>query len=80
MKNIIIAAYSSYFFYGFCVVRHWAIPIMAFFLFWLIIAETEELINDYKRSVKRGQRLNRKINRARRSVWTENNSQYLRAR
>ena len=61
MKNIIISALGAYIFYGFCEIRHFMIPIVVFFLFWAIVAEIDESISDFKRSVRKGQRLNRTI-------------------
>jgi hypothetical protein len=63
MKNMIIALMAAYIFYGFCVIRNPIIPVIAFVLFWVIIAEAEELVKDFRDSVKRGERLNRRINR-----------------
>lgn len=63
MKNIIISALSAYVFYGFCEVRHFMIPIMAFLLVWAVCAGIDEEIYDFQQSVMRGQRLNNKINR-----------------
>lgn len=64
MKNMIIALMAAYIFYGFCVIRNPIIPVIAFILFWLIIAEAEELVKDFQDSVKRGEQLNRRINHA----------------
>lgn len=61
MKNIIISALSAYIFYGFCEVSNVLIPVMAFLLVWFICAGIDEEITDFKRSVKRGQRLNNQI-------------------
>lgn len=61
MKNIIISALFAYIFYGFCEVRHLIILVVAFLLFLVIVMETDEIIADYKRTVRKGQRLNRKI-------------------
>lgn len=66
MKNIIIAALGAYIFYGFCVVRSIVIPFIAFGLFWVIVEGIDEEIADFKKSVKRGQELNKAIDRAKR--------------
>lgn len=63
MKNIIISALCAYIFYGFCEVKHLLIPVVAFLLFLTIVSEAEEVVVDYQRSVRNGQRLNRKIDR-----------------
>jgi len=57
MKNAIIAALGAYIFYGFCVVRHFIIPIIAFLLFWVIVEAIDEDIKDHRRMVRRGKRL-----------------------
>lgn len=64
MKNIIIAILGSYIFYGFCTIRNPAIPIIAFLIFFLLISEIDEQIEDFKRMVRRWDRINRRINRA----------------
>lgn len=61
MKNMIISALCTYIFYGFCEVRNFLIPVVVFLLFLTIFSEIDELITDYQRSVRNGQRLNRKI-------------------
>ena len=63
MKNMIISALCAYIFYGFCEVRHFMIPIVAFFLFLYIVSITDEVIKDYMNTVRKGQRLCRKIDR-----------------
>jgi xanthosine utilization system XapX-like protein len=77
MKNIIISVLASYIFYGFCTIRNPAIPIIAFLVFFLLISEIEEQINDFKRMVRRWNRVNKRINQAGRDRWTESNSRYL---
>ena len=64
MKNVIIAALGAYIFYGFCVVRHFIIPIVAFLLFWVMVEAIDEEIKDYVRRVRRGKRLNKIIDKA----------------
>ena len=61
MKNMIISALVTYIYYSFCVIRNLFIPVVAFFLFLVIIAEIDELIEDYQKTVRKGQRLNRII-------------------
>lgn len=63
MKNVIISALSAYVFYEFCEVKHFMIPILAFLLILVTCAGIDEEIYDFQESVKRGQRLNNKINR-----------------
>lgn len=63
MKNIIISALSAYIFYGFCDVKNLMIPVLAFVLVWVLCAETDEQVNDFMHSVKRGQKLNNRINK-----------------
>lgn len=64
MKNMIIAALGAYIFYGYCEVYRIPTAIVMFFLFWAISVEVEEIVTDYMRSMKRGKRLNGKINNA----------------
>jgi len=64
MKNAIIAVLGAYIFYGFCVVRHFIIPIVAFLLFWVMVEAIDEEIKDYVRRVRRGKRLNKIIENA----------------
>lgn len=64
MKNIIISLMGSYiFWFRFCEVKNPAIPVIVFFLCWGIAAEIEEQVNDFKKSLKRGEKLNDQINR-----------------
>ena len=67
MKNMIIAALSAYIFYSFCEIRNLLIPVTMFLLVWIACQETDEIIHDFQKSVKRGQRLQRKLKRAGRS-------------
>lgn len=64
MKNIIISVLASYIFYGFCTVRSLAIPVVTFLLVFLLLCEIDEQIEDFKRMVRRWDRINRRINRA----------------
>ena len=61
MKNAIIAALGTYIYYGFCVEKSIVIPIIVFFLFWALVEEIDEDIKDFKRKVKRGERLSKII-------------------
>ena len=61
MKNAIIAALGAYIFYGFCEVRHLIIPFIVFLLFWVVIEDIDESIRDFKRKVRRGERLSKII-------------------
>ena len=67
MKNAIIAALITYVFYtDFCVIKLWYLIPLMFLVFWGLIASVDELINDYKKQVRRGQRLQNKLRRAER--------------
>ena len=64
MKNIIIALLTTYIFYtDLCVVKLWYIVPFIFVVFWLVIAEIDEVIRDYQETVRRGRRLQRTIKR-----------------
>ena len=64
MKNIIIALLTTYIFYtDLCVVKLWYIVPLIFVVFWLVIAEADEVIRDYQETVRRGRRLQRTIKR-----------------
>lgn len=64
MKNMIISALGAYIFYGFCEIYRIPGAVAMFFLLWALAAEIEEIATDYMRSMKRGKRLNGKINNA----------------
>lgn len=67
MKNAIIAALTTYIFYtDFCVIKLWYLIPLMFLVFWGLIASVDELINDYQKQVRRGQRLQNKLRRAER--------------
>ena len=67
MKNAIIAALITYVFYtDFCVIKLWYLIPLMFLVFWGLIASFDELINDYQKQVRRGQRLQNKLRRAER--------------
>ena len=61
MKNVIISALGAYIFYSFSEVKNLAVPVLVFFLIMAIVFEIDELLDDFKRSVRRGQRLNKRI-------------------
>ena len=69
MKNMVIAMLLTYIFWTDCCVIHpmWALPIV-FGAFWAFIAEGEEILKDYSKSLKRGQYLTGKIRKMRRDV------------
>ena len=67
MKNMIIAALSAYIYYGFCEIKNLIIPVMMFLLVWVACQEIDEIIHDFRESVRRGQKLQRKIRGAGRS-------------
>lgn len=64
MKNLIIAILSTIIFYTqFCVIKMWYVmPVFALCV-WMIISETECVIEDYQSTVRSGKRLQRKIKR-----------------
>lgn len=62
MKNMIIAAMAAYIFYGFCEIRQPLIPVAVFLMIWWFIDAVEAEVNEFKQSVRRGERLNRRIN------------------
>ena len=67
MKNAIIAALITYVFYtDFCVIKLWYLIPLMFLVFWGLIASVDELVKDYQKQVRRGQRLQNKLRRAER--------------
>lgn len=67
MKNLIIAILATYVFYtDFCVVHLWYVIPFVFLVFWLVVAGIDELIQDYHKQVRRGQRLQMKLKQAER--------------
>lgn len=62
MKNVVISALCAYIYYDLCVVKYIWLAVVVFLLVWLTIAEAEETIKDFNGSVRRGQRLNKRIN------------------
>lgn len=63
MKNLIIASMGAYIFYGFCEMRRIPATIIMFLLIWIMFMDIDEQIADFKKSVRRGQRLNNNIDR-----------------
>lgn len=69
MKNAIIAAMATYIFWtDCCVIRPIAALPIIFLVFWLLIAEIDEQIRDYKRAKRKGERLARVIRRMEREA------------
>lgn len=67
MKNLIIAILATYVFYtDICVVHLWYVIPFMFLVFWLVVAGIDELIQDYHKQVRRGQRLQMKLKQAER--------------
>ena len=64
MKNLIISILSTIIFYTqFCVIKMPLVMPVFTLSVWMIIAEIDEIISDYKKSVKRGEKLQRSIRR-----------------
>lgn len=69
MKNIIIAAFTTYVFWtDFAEIHPLPVLPLIFVTFWLIIAGIDDLITDYMNTVRKGQRLQRKIRRLEKEV------------
>lgn len=66
MKNIIISSLLTYIFYSKCEIKLWYLIPAIFIVFWLIVAEVDEVYKDYKRTLKRGRLLQQSIRRAER--------------
>lgn len=68
MKNMIIAALMTYIFWtDICVIHPLpALPVL-FLTIWVLLASIDDMVADFKRSMMRGNRLNMRINRIRRS-------------
>lgn len=68
MKNVVIGILMTYIFYtDFCVIQ---IPIVipfVFFIFWILLEESEQVFSDYMQKIHRGRKLGRKIKKLRRS-------------
>ena len=69
MKNIIIALLTTYIFWtDFCVIHPLPVLPLMFVAFWLMIAWIDDLIDDYRQTIRRGQRLQRRIRKMEREV------------
>lgn len=69
MKNILLALLITYIFWtDICVIHPLPVLPLMFFAFWLIITEIDDLIDDYIKTVRRGQRLQHRIQRMEREV------------
>lgn len=69
MKNILIALLTTYIFWTDLAVIH-PLPMLplVFVCAWMVIAEVDEVFTDYKRRVRNGRRLQRRIKRMEREV------------
>lgn len=69
MKNILIAALITYIFWTDVAVIH-PLPVLPlmFVVFWLLIAGIDDLIDDYRKTIRRGQRLQRRIRKMEKEV------------
>lgn len=69
MKNLIISVLATFIFYTqFCEVKlPYVMPMLALMI-WGLLTEVDCYIEDYKRSVKRGEHLQRRIKRAGRGI------------
>lgn len=69
MKNMIIAALMTYIFWtDICVIHPLPVLPMIFATFWLMIAGIDDLMDDYRQTIRRGQRLQRRIRKMEREV------------
>lgn len=69
MKNLIIAILATIIFYTqFCVIKMPAVMPIFTLCVWVILAEIDEFIAEYKATVKRGEKLQRTIRKARRNL------------
>jgi hypothetical protein len=68
MKNMIIAALMTYIFWtDICVIHPLPVLPMIFGVIWMLLASIDDMMADFKRSMMRGNRLNMRINRIKRS-------------
>lgn len=69
MKNILIAILTTYVFWTDIAIIH-PLPVLPliFVCFWLIVAEVDEVVTDYRKRIRNGQRLQRRIKRMEREV------------
>lgn len=69
MKNMIIAALMTYIFWtDICVIHPLPVLPMIFGAFWLMIAGIDDLMDDYRQTIRRGQRLQRRIGKMEKEV------------
>ena len=70
MKNIIIALLTTYIFWADIAIIH-PLPVLPliFVCFWLIVAVIDDAVTDYKKRIRKGQRLQRRIKRMEREVY-----------
>ena len=69
MKNFMIALLVTYIFWTDLAVIH-PLPVLPLVVvcFWLIVAEIDEVVTDYRKRIRHGQRLQRRIKRMEREV------------
>lgn len=69
MKNWIIAIFATYIFWTDFAIIHPlpVLPVVAV-CFWLIVAEVDEVVTDYRKRIREGHRLQRRIKRLEREV------------
>lgn len=63
MKNVIISALSAYIFYGFCEVKDLLTTGIMFLLILILLLDADERLAEFRLSVRRGKRLNKKIDK-----------------
>ena len=63
MKNVIIAALSAYIFYGACEIKDLLTPVIMFFLVLVLLLDADDRLAEFRLSVRRGKRLNKKIDK-----------------
>lgn len=69
MKNILIATLMTYIFWAdICVIHPLPVLPLMFVAIWLMIAGIDDLIDDYRKTIRRGQRLQRRIRKMEREV------------
>ena len=68
MKNMIIAALMTYIFWtDICVIHPLPVLPILFLTIWVLLASIDDMVADFKRSMIRGNRLNMRITRIKRS-------------
>lgn len=69
MKNILIAALTTYIFWAdICVIRPLPVLPLMFVTFLMLIVGIDDLIDDYRKTIRRGQRLQRRIRKMEKEV------------